>query len=280
MLHDLVGIGMRPTHYEQLTYKQQNIGWLEVHSENHFDINSEATYYLDKACERYPISLHGVGLSLTSSELIDTVHLSNIKKLITRYQPFNVSEHLSWSTIAGQHYDGLQAIPYTEQNLNHVIARVKQIQDFLEHPIAIENPANYTTNQHNNMTEIDFLLALQAATGCSILLDINNVYISSKMLRFAASDYLTNMPTQIVSEIHLSGCNEAYLGNKLMFNEEHGHPINPEVWKLFELYLQKSSTIPTLIEWDTNIPMLAELLLEVSKARHLIVKANNLKQTS
>lgn len=280
MLHDLVGIGMRPPHYEKLTNEQANIGWLEVHSENHFEINSEATYYLDKACERYPLSLHGVGLSLASNELIDRVHVDNIKKLISRYNPFRVSEHLSWSSIAGQHYSELLPVPYTEQNLQHVISRINQVQQILEQEILIQNPACYTENKHNNLTETEFLIALQAETNCKILLDINNVHISSTHIGYDPSNYLNNIPASIVSEIHLSGCRKKLMNDKPIFTENHGHQITPAVWQLFEQYLQQSNTIPTLIEWDTNIPQLSDLLLEAQKARQMILKAKKFKQAS
>lgn len=278
MLHDLVGIGMRPAHYEQLTSNQVDIGWLEVHSENHFEINSEATYYLDKASERYPISLHGIGLALASNELLDTIHIHNIKKLVQRYQPFSVSEHLAWSSIAGQHYCDTLATAYTEENLKHVIGRIDQIQQILGQSIAIENPACYCQHKHNTLTEANFLIELEAATNCKILLDINNVYISSHQLEFNPYDYLASIPNHIVSEIHLSGSNKQLKNNRITFDQEHGQQITPEVWQLFEYYLQHSNTIPTLIEWDTNIPQLNTLLNEANKAQRMIVKSQRFKR--
>ncbi|QUM76952.1 DUF692 domain-containing protein [Moritella sp. 24] len=277
MLDDLVGIGMRPAHYEQLTNSQVDIGWLEVHSENHFEVNSEATYYLDKASDRYPISLHGVGLALSSNELLDTIHVHNIKKLVDRYQPFCISEHLGWSPIAGQHYSDALPIPYTEENLKHVINRVEQVQAILGQAIAIENPARYSQHKNNTLSETDFLSELQLATNCKILLDINNVHISSHQLDFNPYDYLASIPSSIVSEIHLSGSSKHLKDNRITFDQEHGQKVTPEVWQLFEYYLQHSNTIPTLIEWDTNIPQLNELLQEARTAQKMIVKSQRFK---
>jgi len=277
MLDDLVGIGMRPAHYEQLTNSQVDVGWLEVHSENHFEINSEATYYLDKASDRYPISLHGVGLALSSNELLDTIHVHNIKKLIDRYKPFCVSEHLGWSSIAGQHYSDTSPVAYTEESLKHVIARIEQVQQILGQAIAIENPANYSKNKNNTLTEAAFLTELQAATNCRILLDINNVHISSHQLEFNPYDYLASIPSHIVSEIHLSGSNKLVKDNRITFDQEHGQKVTPEVWQLFEYYLQHSNTIPTLIEWDTNIPRLNELVHEAHTAQKMILKSQRFK---
>ncbi|QUM80408.1 DUF692 domain-containing protein [Moritella sp. 5] len=279
MLDDLVGIGMRPAHYEKLTNSQIDIGWVEVHSENHFEINSEATYYLDKACDRYPISLHGIGLALSSNELLDTIHIHNIKKLVDRYKPFRVSEHLGWSSIAGQHYSDTLAIPYTEENLKRVIRRVEQVQHILGQTIAIENPACYCQYKNNTLTEAVFLTELQAATNCKILLDINNVHISSHQLEFNPYDYLASIPSGIVSEIHLSGSNKQLKNNHITFDQEHSQKVTPEVWQLFEYYLQHCNTIPTLIEWDTNIPQLNELLHEAHTAQKMILKSQRFKNT-
>lgn len=280
MLNDLVGIGMRPAHYEKLTNEQVNIGWLEVHSENHFEINSEATYYLDKACERYPISLHGIGLSLASNELIDTVHVNNIKKLITRYSPFNVSEHLGWCDIASQSYSQKLNVAYTEANLKHVINRVNQVQQILEHEISIENPASYQNSTANTLTELEFINVLHQETGCKLLLDINNVHISSCHLEFNAVEYINELPISLISEIHLSGSRNSGAANHPLFTEHHGHKISREVWTLFAHYLQRSSRTPTLIERDINIPKLSELLQEAKMAKEMISRAGKLRQAS
>lgn len=280
MLDNLVGIGMRPAHYEKLTNEQIDIGWLEVHSENHFEINSEATYYLDKACERYPISLHGIGLSLASHELIDTAHVGNIKKLITRYQPFNISEHLSWSDIAGQHYQQVFTVPYTEKNLKHVIKRINLVQQILEHEISIENPANYRSHSNNSMTEIEFITEVHKATKCKLLLDINNVHISSSHLNFDAFNYIDKLPTGIISEIHLSGSLNSGAENEPNFIETHGHKVNNKVWRLFNHLIQQYDPVATLIERDINVPKLNELLQEAKMARELILRAKKLHKAS
>lgn len=280
MLSDPVGIGMRPPHYDQLANESNNIGWLEVHSENYFDSSSEATYYLDKVSERYPISLHGIGLSLGSNDLIDTAHVNNIKKLINRYQPLCVSEHLSWSTIAGLHFNNLLPLPYTEESLKHVVKRIDNVQQIFGREILIENPASYSVNKGSTLSEPDFLQALQAETKCKILLDFNNIYISSVNTGVDAIEYLNKIPAEIVGEIHLSGSKEILLNNNPVFLDTHCQKVSKEVWQLFELYLQKSTLIPTLIEWDSNIPTLQTLLKEAGIARMMIHKANQLKEAS
>ena len=260
------GIGLRSNHYREVLRTRPEIPWLEIHSENYFCTGGPYLHFLDAVRELYPISLHGVGLSLGSTDPLDRGHLAKLKTLITRCRPGLVSEHLSWSSVAGRHANDLLPLPYTEEALRNIVLRIDQIQDHLGHMILIENISSYLGFTHSTITEWEFLTAISRQTGCGILLDVNNVYVSSKNLKFNPYSYIQSVPSHAIQEIHLAGFHDA--GTRLI--DTHGKPVSDEVWNLFRHALQHHGPKPTLIEWDTDIPPMQVLLQEASKAQSIL----------
>ncbi len=268
------GIGLRAPHYRELLATRPPIGWLEVHSENYFGtgpfLGGAPLYYLEQARAHYPVSLHGVGLSLGSADPLNQRHLTQLKALIARVEPALVSEHLCWSSIGGRYLNDLLPLPYTDEALKHVSARIRQAQDFLGRRILIENVSSYVQYRHSTIPEPEFLAAAAAEADCGILLDVNNIHVSATNHGFDAYAYLQKVPVKRVQEIHLAGftVNEYPDGNILI--DTHGAPVAADVWALYRAALAHCGPVPTLIEWDSDIPPLAVLLAEARKAEALL----------
>ncbi|MDO9176741.1 MAG: DUF692 domain-containing protein [Agitococcus sp.] len=265
--HPLVGIGLRAQHYQDLlTTLPKSIGWLEIHSENYFAEGGKAHVYLAALREHYPISLHGVGLYIGSTDPLDPRHLQSLKALIERTEPMLISEHLCWGAVNGKVLNDLLPLPYTEEALQHFCAKTTQVQDYLGRQILIENPSSYLQFAHSTIPEQEFLVAVAKRTGCGILLDINNIYVSAINHDFDPSAYLAAIPVNIVQEIHLAG----FENNGRCLIDTHSQPVCDAVWKLYQQALQHFGQIPTLIEWDADIPSLNVLLAEAARAQHLM----------
>jgi uncharacterized protein len=265
--HRLVGIGLRAQHYQDLlSTLPQNIGWLEVHSENYFGEGGKPHAYLAALREHYPISLHGVGLYIGSTDPLDPRHLRSLKTLIERVQPMLVSDHLCWGAVNGKVLNDLLPLPYTEEALAHFCAKTTQAQDALGRQILIENPSSYLQFAHSTIPEHEFLIAVAERTGCGILLDINNIYVSAINHDFDPYAYLAAIPTNTVQEIHLAGFED----NGLCLIDTHSKPVCDAVWTLYQQALQRFGQVPTLIEWDTDIPTLDVLLAEAARAQLLM----------
>lgn len=264
------GIGLRAPHYRELLETRPSIGWLEVHSENYFGDGGAPLHYLERLRSHYPVSLHGVGLSLGSTDPLNQRHLSKLLALIERIEPALVSEHLCWSSVGGQYFNDLLPLPYTEEALAHVGARIGQTQDFLQREILIENVSSYVQYRHSTIPEAEFIAALATHTGCGILLDVNNIYVSATNHGFDPCAYIDKIPAHAVSEIHLAGfaVNDHPEGRVLIDN--HGAPVADAVWTLYRTALAHCGPTPTLIEWDSDIPPLAVLLGEARKAETLL----------
>jgi uncharacterized protein len=256
------GIGLRAQHYRELLDTLPGIGWLEGHSENYFGAGGPPLYFLEQLRSRYLLSLHGVGLSLGSADPLDFDHLGKLKSLIERFEPAMVSEHLVWSSIAGRYLNDLLPLPYTEEALRHVCDRIAMIQEFLGRQILIENISSYLQFKASDIPEWEFLAAVYRRSGCAILLDVNNIYVNSVNHGFDPLDYLRAIPAEAVQEIHLAGF-EHY--DDILI-DTHGKPVYPEVWDLYRKTALRFGRVPTLIEWDTNIPALSVLLEEARKA--------------
>lgn len=235
---------------------------MEVHSENFFSLGGIPMHYLERVRSHYPISLHGVGLSLGSADPLNQKHLRKLKSLVERIQPSLISEHLSWSSVDGYCLNDLLPIPYTEQSLDHFCSRINQIQEFLGHQILVENISSYIEYKISTIPEYEFIAEIAARTGCGILLDINNIYVSSHNLKFDPYQYFKSLSAQTVMEIHLAGFErqDGYL------IDTHSRQIHEDVWKLYEHATRIFGPIQTLIEWDANIPELPVLLEEARKA--------------
>ncbi len=252
------GIGLRAPHYRELVAARPAVGWLEVHSENYFGDGGQPLYFLERLRADYPLSLHGVGLSLGSADGLDRTHLQRLKSLARRFEPGLVSEHVCWSAIGGRHLHDLVPLPYTEESLTLVCRHVDIAQDFLGRQLLVENVSSYLRFSHSTIAEWDFIAAVANTTGCGILLDVNNVYVSAVNHGFDAERYLAAMPPASVREFHLAGFDRA--GGLLI--DTHGNRVAAPVWALYRHAVARFGARPTLIEWDTDIPALDVLVDE------------------
>ena len=271
-LNQLIGIGLRHPHYAKIIDELPSIGWFEIHSENFFQdgITIETLLTIRN---NYPISLHGIGLSLGSASGVLEKHLVKLKKLINLVNPFLVSEHLSWGYINGIYMPDLLPIPYTQESLKIFTNNINITQNFLERNILIENPSSYLEYKASEMEEIDFLVALCKATGAYILLDVNNIYVSCFNHGWDAYKYIDKIPKDLVKEIHLAGHSSKNLDkNNIIHIDTHDNKVCSEVWKLYEYTINIFGLIPTLLEWDANIPELSILREESLKALPILEK--------
>jgi len=263
------GIGLRSQHYNDVLETHPTVGWFEVHSENYFGKGGAPLLYLEKIREDYPISLHGVGMSLGSVDVLDGQHLAQLKRLIDRIEPGLVSEHLSWGSFGGDYLNDLAPLPYTEEALLHMANRIAQAQDFIGRQILVENPSSYLEYQHSSYKEQDFLNELSRRTGCGILLDVNNAYVSCHNHGWDALDYLQGIAADRVGEIHLAGHTVNRVAGMDILIDTHNQPVCADVWALYETALQVVGAKPTLIEWDTDVPALSVLMDEVQANSYL-----------
>lgn len=266
----LTGIGLRQPHYTEILEKKPRIAWLEVHSENYFAEGSKASRSLEKIRELYPISLHGVGLSLGSADALNWQHLKKLRDLIERIHPCLVSDHLSWSSINGHYLHDLLPLPYSHEALSHISDRIIQVQDYLNRQILIENISSYVSYYESTLKEWDFLNAVAAKTGCGILLDINNIYVSSVNLNFDPLTYIRAISANLVQEIHLAGFTTTLIKNKEVLIDTHDRPISSSVWELYKEAILKLGHKPTIIEWDKQLPTLETLYLEAYRAEQIM----------
>lgn len=268
-INKYVGLGLRLLHYQYVLDNTPSIGWFEVHPENFFMKGGAALQLLDQICEKYPLSLHGVGLSLGSAEGIDRDHLKQLKTLIERFSPFLISEHLSWSRVGGQYLPDLLPVPYTNEVLEIFSNHIDETQNFLRREILIENPSSYLEYNISTMTEPEFLNALCQKTGAKLLLDINNVYVSSVNHGWDPSYYLKNVSPSLVREIHLAGHSQkTFEDGSLLLIDTHSSHVYEKVWALYAEALQLGMRAPTLIEWDTDIPDFEVLMGEAQLAEN------------
>ncbi|MCG3200945.1 MAG: hypothetical protein NFCOHLIN_00807 [Gammaproteobacteria bacterium] len=260
------GIGLRAEHYDAMLARRPPVGFLEVHSENHFGAGGRPRAVLDALAGDYPVSLHGVGLSLGSTDPLNMAHLESLRALVNRYSPRLVSEHLSWSSVDGRYFHDLLPLPYTEEAVRHVAERIERVQDYLGRRILIENLSSYVEYSHSTMPEWEFLAAVAAHSGCGILLDVNNVYVSSCNHAFDAAYYVQGIPSQFVGEMHLAGHTARNTPDGMILIDTHDRPVSAPVWQLFELSARRFADAPALIEWDTALPALEVLLEEAARA--------------
>jgi len=265
-LRTAAGIGLRSPHIRKVRAERPSIRWLEVHSENYFADGGPALAALDDLRTDYPLSLHGVGMSLGSADPLDRTHLAKLKRLADRVQPVLVSEHLCWSGVGGRHFNDLLPLPYTEEALAHVTARVGEVQDALGREILVENVSSYLGFAEATIPEWEFVAELARRSGCRLLLDVNNIYVNSVNHGFDADRYLAAIPGDRVAEIHLAGFEAS--GQYLI--DTHGAPVAPDVWALFTRAIARFGPRPTLIEWDLDIPTLEALEREAATAQAIL----------
>jgi uncharacterized protein (UPF0276 family) len=264
------GIGLRAQHYRDMVASRPAIGWFEVHSENYFGEGGIPLYFLERIRADYPLSLHGVGLSLGSADPLNRKHIDRLKGLVDRFEPGLVSEHLSWSSIGGRYLNDLLPLPYTEEALKHVCERIIRVQDSLGRPILIENPSSYLEYTHSTISEWEFISKVAEEADCGILLDVNNVYVSARNHGFDAHRYLANVPIDRVGEIHLAGFTlNRFEGGEILI-DTHNQPVAEEVWRLYGYAVERFGKKPTLIEWDTHLPALQVLVDEAWRADRIL----------
>lgn len=260
------GIGLRFAHHEIVTATRPTVPWFEVHAENYFG-HGKLRQVLEAVRRDYPVSLHGVGLSLGSADGLDRRHLERLTALARAIEPGLISEHLSWSLTGGQYLADLLPLPMTEEALDLVCRHVQQVQDALQRAILIENPSTYLQLEHSALPEWVFLRELAARTGCGILCDVNNIFVSASNHGWDPQQYLAGLPCAAIGEFHLAGhAVRALDDGSLVRIDDHGSRVAPAVWALYEQALERFGPRPTLIEWDTAIPEFDVLLDEAALA--------------
>jgi len=268
------GIGLRSAHVAEVLQTRPRVAWLEVHSENYFAAGGAHIAQLERIAEFYPLSLHGVGLSLGSTDPLDLRHLEQLRHALRRFEPALVSEHLAWSSVGGHHANDLLPLPYTEEALRHVSRRIAAVQDALGRQLAIENVSSYVEFSSSRLREWEFLAGVAAESGCGLLIDVNNIYVSARNLGFDPEVYLAAIPPAAVRELHLAGHTRVQANGRELLIDTHGAPVAEAVWGLYVRALARFGARPTLIEWDTDVPPLATLLAEAAHADALLGAAH------
>ena len=259
------GIGLRFQHHHAILDERPQVGFVEVHSENYLG-GGPAIKHLQAVRREYPVSLHGVGLSLGSAEGLDFNHLQRVCALADRIDPLFVSEHISWSVTGGVYLNDLLPLPYTEEALSIFCANVQRMQEALKRPVLVENPSTYLQFAHSTIPEWEFVAEISKRTGCGLLLDVNNIYVSACNHGFDSGRYLQAMPRSAVREIHLAGHTAKQIGDQTLRIDDHGSAVCDDVWALYGDAIRLLGPVPTLIEWDSRIPPLAEIVAEAAKA--------------
>ena len=260
------GIGLRSPHVRHVRSERPRVAWLEVHSENYFADGGPAIAALEDLRADYPISLHGVGMSLGSTDPLDRAHIAKLERLADRIDPALISEHLCWSGVGGRHFNDLLPLPYTEEALAHVSARVEAIQDALGRKLAVENVSTYLAFADATIPEWDFVAEVARRSGCDLLLDVNNIHVNAVNHGFDADRYLAAIPPEAIAEIHLAGFDAS--GPFLI--DTHGAAVAPAVWALFTRAIERFGPRPTLIEWDLDIPAFDVLQSEAATAQSIL----------
>ncbi|SBS29601.1 hypothetical protein MAQ5080_01440 [Marinomonas aquimarina] len=263
------GISLKPSYYEQILREQPDVGFFEIHAENYLSAGGPAPYYLDRVCEQYDITVHGVGLSLGGEGSLDAEHLEHVAQLVERVQPKVFSEHLAWSTHQQTFLNDLLPVPYTEQRLALLCEHVDQVQNRLQRKILIENPSTYFEFNSSAISETEFIAELVKRTGCGLLLDVNNVEVSCFNHQRSAAEYLHQFPMHAVGQIHLAGYSLDENAQPALKIDSHDQAVAHEVWQLYQHVLQLIGDCPTLIERDGNFPALSVLLQEAEQANQI-----------
>jgi len=259
------GLGLRVPHYEQILSERPHVGWFEALTENYLVPGGKPRHYLRRIREHYPVVLHGVSLSIGSTAPLDLEYLGKLRELAAEIEPVWISDHLCWTGVAGRNVHDLLPLPYTEEALAHVVSRVRTVQDFLGRRICLENVSSYVAFRQSSLTEWEFLSAVAEESDCLILLDVNNVYVSSVNHELDARAYIDSVPAHRVQQIHLAGHEDH--GDYLI--DTHDQPIADPVWELYAHAVRRFGPVSTMIERDANIPPLEGLLRELGAAREL-----------
>lgn len=275
------GVGFKPEHFAAILDGAPNLAFIEVHAENYMGDGGRPHAQLAVLRERFALSIHGVGLSIGGEDPLDRDHLERLAKLIDLYKPQSFSEHLAWSSHGGEYFNDLLPLPYTPQTLARVVMHVSQVQERLGRQMLLENPSTYIRFEESSIDEVDFLGAIVARTGCGLLLDINNVFVSAQNHGTDARSYLANFPFDAVGEIHLGGHDaDADETGAVLLIDAHGSPVADPVWALFDEVIARHGPMPSLIEWDNDVPEWPVLLKEISKAAFILSRASGVAQVA
>ncbi|MDZ4141850.1 MAG: DUF692 domain-containing protein [Methylotenera sp.] len=259
------GLGLRTAHYHEILASRPNIDWFEVLSENYMVPGGKPLHFLDRICAEYPVVMHGVSLSIGSTAALDQNYLRDLKKLADRIQPAWISDHLCWTGVHGQNMHDLLPLPYTEETAKHVVERVKIVQDFLGCRILLENVSSYASYVDSSMSEWEFISLICEQSDCLLLLDVNNIYVSSYNHQFDAKAFIDGVPAKRVQQIHLAG----HHNNGDYIIDTHDAPIIDPVWDLYAYALSRLGAVATMIERDDHIPALEVLVQELQIARDI-----------
>ncbi len=261
------GLGLKPEHYETILAIKPDVGFFEVHAENYMGAGGPPHRYLEAVADLYPLSLHGVGLSIGAARDLDREHLKRLRDLIDRYRPQSFSDHLAWSTHETGFLNDLLPLPYTAETLARVVDHVDETQQWLGRQMLLENPSTYLLFSESTIEEVDFLTEIADRTGCGLLLDVNNVMVSAVNHRLDPVAYIDRFPIELVGEIHLAGYDETVdsVGDRLLI-DAHGSTVRTDVVELYRHTLSRSGPLPTLIEWDNDVPDFASLRAEAVRA--------------
>lgn len=267
----LAGTSLKHEHLAAILADGKRAGFFEVHAENYMGAGGPPHHALTCIRRDYPVSLHGVCMSIGGSQPLDQAHLGRFKALVDRYEPALVSEHLAWSTHGTTCFNDLLPLPYTLRTLARVADHIDEVQEAIGRPILLENPSTYVIFPESTMSETDFIRELVQRTGCGLLLDVNNVFVSATNHGYSALAYLADIPMDHVGEVHLAGyAEQADDEGELLLIDSHDHPVADAAWKLFDMVIGRSGPIPTLVEWDSNIPDWPVLKAEAAAAQAIL----------
>jgi uncharacterized protein (UPF0276 family) len=267
----VAGTSFKPEHLQAILGAGRQRGFFEVHAENYMGAGGPPHRALEAIRRDHPLSLHGVCMSIGGPQPLDKAHLARFRGLVARYQPALVSEHLAWSTHETSFFNDLLPLPYTEATLRCVCDHIDQVQEAIRRPLLLENPSTYVAFRESSMSETDFIRSVAERTGCSLLLDVNNVFVSATNHGFSAIEYLADFPLARVGEIHLAGhAEQADDEGDLLLIDSHDGPVADAVWKLYEIVIRRRGPVPTLIEWDSNIPDWPVLQAESAAAQAIL----------
>jgi uncharacterized protein (UPF0276 family) len=268
------GIGLREPHVAEVMATRPDVGWLEVHAENYMS-RGASVRALELIRRDYSISLHGVGLSLGSAEELDHRHLDRLGALAERVQPRLISEHLAWSGNGGAYLNHLLPLPYDEEVLGVVAHHVDEMQSRLGRRVLVENPSSYLRFNHSSMSEVEFLVALVQRTGCGLLCDVNNIFVSAHNVGLDAEAYLDALPLGAIGEIHLAGHTKNDASGQSILIDDHGSAVADAVWALYARALRRFGPVPSLVEWDTELPALSTVLAQARRADEILRSVSN-----
>ncbi len=272
------GVGLKAEHYEAILSEsgegRPTVGWFEIHAENYMGAGGPPHHYLARIRERFPISLHGVGLSIGAEGPLDAEHLARLRAVADRYEPGLFSEHLAWSTHQGVYYPDLLPLPYTEATLARVADHIDEVQERMGRRMLLENPSTYVAFETSTLAEVGFLREITRRTGCGLLLDVNNVFVSATNHATSAEDYLARFPLEAVGEIHLAGhARDQDADGTPLLIDAHDRPVADPVWALYAAVIARTGPLPTLIEWDSDLPDWETLAAEAARAERAMAEA-------